>query len=65
MALDRYVWGGDLAARNAYWVARTAEGTLPDRDRDTTAFCPTLATKAPFLWASAFARPDSQFGCHR
>ncbi len=38
VALDHYVWGVNLTARNAYWQECEAKGTLPDPDRDLTEF---------------------------
>jgi tRNA (mo5U34)-methyltransferase len=38
VALDHYVWGVDMEARQAYWRDCTAQGVLPDHSRDTTDF---------------------------
>jgi len=38
VALDHYVWGVDMAAREPYWNDCRAEGVLPDQRRDTTDF---------------------------
>lgn len=38
VALDHYVWGVDLGARQAYWDECATRGELPDLDRDTTDF---------------------------
>lgn len=38
VALDHYVWGVDFGARDAYWAACFAQGTLPDQARDLTDF---------------------------
>ena len=32
MALDHYVWGVDIAARQAYWDECADQGVLPDHD---------------------------------
>src|SRR5579862_5380212 len=38
VALDHYVWGVDLAARQAYWDDCARTGVLPDHGRDLTDF---------------------------
>jgi tRNA (mo5U34)-methyltransferase len=38
VALDHYVWGVDMAARNLYWGECNARSILPDHDRDVTDF---------------------------
>jgi tRNA (mo5U34)-methyltransferase len=38
VALDHYVWGVDLGAREAYWAECAEKGVLPDHNRDTTDF---------------------------
>ncbi len=52
VALDHYVWGVDLAARQAYWNECAARGELPDHNRDSTDFWrPELPGKRPFEFA--------------
>lgn len=49
VALDHYVWGVDLAARNRYWEECRRAGTIPDPERDTTELWdPSLPGKAGF-----------------
>ncbi|HET9692511.1 MAG TPA: DUF1698 domain-containing protein [Acidimicrobiales bacterium] len=49
VALDHYVWGVDLQARNEYWAECTRAGTLPDQARDLTDFWrPDLPGKRGF-----------------
>ncbi|HET9050872.1 MAG TPA: DUF1698 domain-containing protein [Candidatus Dormibacteraeota bacterium] len=49
VALDHYVWGVDLWARNRYWEECKASGVLPDPTRDETDFWrPELPGKRPF-----------------
>src|SRR5262249_25953327 len=38
VALDHYVWGVDIAAREHYWNECRARGVLPDQTRDLTDF---------------------------
>ncbi len=38
VALDHYVWGVDLWARNQYWEGCLADGVLPDTSLDETEF---------------------------
>jgi len=38
VALDHYVWGVDMPARNVYWAECRARGELPDHGRDETEF---------------------------
>jgi tRNA (mo5U34)-methyltransferase len=38
VALDHYVWGVDLWARNRYWEECKARGALPDQGRDETEY---------------------------
>jgi tRNA (mo5U34)-methyltransferase len=38
VALDHYVWGVDLPARNVYWDECRARGEMPDQARDETEF---------------------------
>jgi tRNA (mo5U34)-methyltransferase len=38
VALDHYVWGVDIAAREQYWNECRARGELPDQTRDLTDF---------------------------
>ena len=38
VALDHYVWGVDLAARNLYWEECRRRGVLPDQSLDETRF---------------------------
>jgi tRNA (mo5U34)-methyltransferase len=38
VALDHYVWGVDIAAREQYWNECRDRGTLPDQTRDLTDF---------------------------
>jgi len=38
VALDHYVWGVDMVARNKYWTECFDSGTLADHSRDTTDF---------------------------
>jgi tRNA (mo5U34)-methyltransferase len=38
VALDHYVWGVDIGARQTYWAECIANGTLPDHTRDETDF---------------------------
>jgi tRNA (mo5U34)-methyltransferase len=38
VALDHYVWGVDIAAREAYWNECRERGVLPDQGRDLTDF---------------------------
>jgi tRNA (mo5U34)-methyltransferase len=38
VALDHYVWGVDIAAREAYWAECRQQGVLPDHTRDLTDF---------------------------
>jgi tRNA (mo5U34)-methyltransferase len=52
MALDHYVWGVDLAARQAYWDECAAAGVLPDHGRDLGDFWrPELPGRRPFDFA--------------
>ncbi len=52
VALDHYVWGVDLAARQAYWNECAEKGELPDHGRDSTDFWrPELPGKRPFEFA--------------
>ncbi len=51
-ALDHYVWGVDITARQAYWKECAEQGILPDHGRDTTDFWrPELPGKRPFEFA--------------
>ncbi|HEX4979352.1 MAG TPA: class I SAM-dependent methyltransferase [Acidimicrobiales bacterium] len=38
VAMDRYVWGLDFVARQAYWQSCAERGEYPDHDRDATDF---------------------------
>jgi tRNA (mo5U34)-methyltransferase len=52
VALDHYVWGVDMAARQVYWAECAEKGTLPDHDRDTTDFWrPDLPGRRSFEFA--------------
>jgi len=52
VALDHYVWGVDLAARQAYWDECAERGVLPDHDRDLTDFWrPELPGRRAFDFA--------------
>lgn len=52
VALDHYVWGVDLAARQAYWDECAKNGTLPDHGRDATDFWrPELPGRRSFEFA--------------
>jgi tRNA (mo5U34)-methyltransferase len=52
VALDHYVWGVDMAARQEYWAECTEKGVLPDHDRDTTDFWrPELPGRRSFEFA--------------
>jgi tRNA (mo5U34)-methyltransferase len=54
VALDHYVWGVDLHARNAYWEECRASGTFPDQTRDLSDFWrPDLPGRRPFDLAAA------------
>jgi tRNA (mo5U34)-methyltransferase len=49
VALDHYVWGVDIAAREQYWNECRELGTLPDHGRDLTDFwCPDLPGRRGF-----------------
>jgi tRNA (mo5U34)-methyltransferase len=52
VALDHYVWGVDMAARQLYWAECAEKGVLPDHDRDTTDFWrPELPGRRAFEFA--------------
>ncbi len=52
VALDHYVWGVDLAARQRYWAECAEAGVLPDHSRDTTDFWrPELPGRTSFDFA--------------
>jgi tRNA (mo5U34)-methyltransferase len=52
MALDHYVWGVDMGARQVYWAECRAKGVLPDHDRDLTDFwMPDLPGRRAFDFA--------------
>jgi tRNA (mo5U34)-methyltransferase len=52
VALDHYVWGVDMAARQRYWAECAAAGVLPDHSKDTTEFWrPDLPGRAAFDFA--------------
>jgi tRNA (mo5U34)-methyltransferase len=52
VALDHYVWGVDMAAREKYWAECTEAGVLPDHNRDTTDFwLPELPGRRAFDFA--------------
>lgn len=54
VALDHYAWGLDFGARQRYWNACVANGTLPDPRRDLTDFWqPDLPGRRPFEFAKA------------
>jgi len=51
-ALDHYVWGVNLAARQAYWEECAQQGVLPDHGRDMTDFWqPELPGRRSFEFA--------------
>ena len=53
VALDHYVWGVDLVARNNYWTECFESGTLADHSRDTTDFWrPELPGRRGFEFAA-------------
>jgi len=52
VALDHYVWGVDMAARQRYWAECEQRGVLPDHSRDTTDFWrPELPGRTAFDFA--------------
>jgi tRNA (mo5U34)-methyltransferase len=52
VALDHYVWGVDMAARQRYWAECEERGVLPDHSRDTTDFWrPELPGRTAFDFA--------------
>ena len=52
MALDHYVWGVDMGARQVYWAECAERGVLPDHDRDLTDFwMPDLPGRRAFDFA--------------
>jgi tRNA (mo5U34)-methyltransferase len=52
VALDHYVWGVDMAARQLYWAECEKNGVLPDHNRDTTDFWrPELPGRQAFDFA--------------
>lgn len=52
VALDHYVWGVDMAARQVYWAECAEKGVLPDHNRDTTDFWqPELPGRRSFEFA--------------
>ena len=52
VALDHYVWGVDIGARQVYWKECAEKGVLPDHDRDTTDFwLPDLPGQRAFMFA--------------
>ena len=52
MALDHYVWGVDIAARQRYWDECAEQGVLPDHDRDLHDFwLSDLPGRRPFDFA--------------
>lgn len=49
VAMDRYVWGVDIDARNHYWAQCAAAGSFPDHTRDLDEFFdPSLPWKRGF-----------------
>lgn len=54
VALDHYVWGVDIPARQAYWDECAGRGELPDHSRDATDFwLPDLPGRRGFDFAKA------------
>jgi tRNA (mo5U34)-methyltransferase len=52
VALDHYVWGVDMAARQRYWAECEERGVLPDHGRDLTDFWrPELPGRTAFDFA--------------
>jgi tRNA (mo5U34)-methyltransferase len=52
VALDHYVWGVDIAARDEYWADCRAAGVLPDHKKDLAEFWrPDLPGQAGFNFA--------------
>lgn len=52
VAVDDYVWGVDVNARDAYWRECAERGVLPDHDRDRTDFWrPDLPGRRAFDFA--------------
>jgi tRNA (mo5U34)-methyltransferase len=52
VALDHYVWGVDMGARQVYWAECEKAGILPDHNRDTTDFWrPELPGRQAFDFA--------------
>ena len=52
VALDHYVWGVDMSARERYWTECRAAGMLPDHSKDLTEFWrPDLPRQAGFNFA--------------
>jgi tRNA (mo5U34)-methyltransferase len=52
MALDHYVWGVDMGARQVYWAECAERGELPDHDRDLKDFwMPDLPGRRAFDFA--------------
>jgi tRNA (mo5U34)-methyltransferase len=52
VALDHYVWGVDMAARQVYWNECAEKGVLPDHNRDMTDFWrPELPGRRAFEFA--------------
>jgi len=58
VALDHYVWGVDMGARQVYWAECAEKGVLPDHGRDTTDFWrPELPGRQAFDFARAALQP--------
>jgi tRNA (mo5U34)-methyltransferase len=54
VALDHYVWGVDIGARQKYWAECAARGELPDHGKDMTDFWrPDLPGRRGFDFARA------------
>lgn len=52
VALDHYVWGVDMAARQQYWAECEQRGVLPDHNKDLTDFWrPDLPGRTAFDFA--------------
>lgn len=52
VALDHYVWGVDMAARQQYWAECEQRGVLPDHNKDLTDFWrPELPGRTAFDFA--------------
>jgi tRNA (mo5U34)-methyltransferase len=54
VSLDHYAWGVDFGARDAYWAECSANGTMPDHDRDVRDFwAPELPGRRGYEFAKA------------